>query len=128
MTSEECQSLASTFGEHPHLLEQKDIQRQPEHVAKVLKHFLKGDWENEAAAIGDEFLLDRVLLEFPVFALSDDYMRSLANIVFMKIDSARCMLDRKNKEVQAYVEERDKQKREQQLYLLKNRMGPASMS
>lgn len=77
-------------------------------MAKVLKHFLKGDWENEAAAIGDEFLLDRVLLEFPVFALNDDYMRSLANIVFMKIDSARCMLDRKNKEVQAYVEERDK--------------------
>jgi hypothetical protein len=40
----------------------------------------------------DDFLVDKILLEFPVFALNEDYMRALANIVFMKIDSVQNIL------------------------------------
>lgn len=32
--------------------------------------------------------MDKVLIEFPVFALNEDYMRALCNVVMMKVDSA----------------------------------------
>ena len=36
----------------------------------------------------EDFLIDKVLLEFPVFSLNDDYLRALANVVYMKIETA----------------------------------------
>lgn len=68
-----------------------DIEKQPDHVAKVLKKFLRGDWDNQRQ--DDDFLTEKILLEFPVFALNDDYIRSLANIIFMKLDSVRNMIN-----------------------------------
>jgi hypothetical protein len=70
----------------------EDIENQPDHVARVLKRFLRGDWEFDPSISPDDFLVDKILLEFPVFALNEDYMRALANIVFMKIDSVKNIL------------------------------------
>lgn len=88
VTEENCRSVdtiesASLLTPH---LRQCDIEKQPDHVARVLKKFLRGDWELDLESCED-FLLDKVLLEFPVFALNDDYLKALANIVFMKLDS-----------------------------------------
>jgi hypothetical protein len=49
-----------------------------------LQKFLKGDWDIDHG--GEDFLLDKTLLEFPVFSLNEDYMRALVNIVYMKIE------------------------------------------
>ena len=70
----------------------EDIENQPDHVARVLKRFLRGDWELDPSTSPDDFLVDKILLEFPVFSLNEDYMRALANIVFMKIDSVQNIL------------------------------------
>ena len=67
-------------------LRSADIERQPEHVARALKKFLKGDWELDLESCED-FLIDKILLEFPVFSLNDDYLKALASIVFMKLES-----------------------------------------
>ena len=65
------------------------MQRQPEHIAKVLRKFLKGDWEHSIDnEEGENFMLDKILLEFPVFALNEDYMRAIGNVIMMKVDSA----------------------------------------
>ncbi len=63
----------------------------------MLKRFLRGEWDDELDSCGspEDFLADKILLEFPVFALNDDYMRALANIVFMKIDSVQNLLQSK---------------------------------
>jgi hypothetical protein len=60
----------------------------------VLKRFLRGDWDLDHQ--GDDFLLDKILMEFPVFALNEDYIRALANIVFMKLESVQNLLNQKN--------------------------------
>ena len=70
----------------------EDIENQPDHVARVLKRFLRGDWELDPSTSPDDFLVEKILLEFPVFSLNEDYMRALANIVFMKIDSVQNIL------------------------------------
>ena len=70
----------------------QDIEKQPEHVARVLKRFLRGDWELDPSSSPDDFLVDKILLEFPVFSLNEDYMRAIANIVFMKIDCVKNIL------------------------------------
>lgn len=51
----------------------------------------------------DDLLYDKILYEFPVFALNDDYMKALANIIFMKIDSVRNMINQKNSEIQSIL-------------------------
>ena len=38
-------------------------------------------------------LQDKLLLEFPVFALNEDYLKALSHIVFMKLDSAYNLLE-----------------------------------
>ena len=53
-------------------------------VSKELKRFLKGNWDLDHQ--GEDYLFDKMLLEFPIFALNDDYLKSMANIVHMKID------------------------------------------
>lgn len=61
-----------------------DITSLPQEIQKVLKRFLKGPWELDYNQ--EDFLYDKVLLEFPIFSLNDDYLRAIANIVFMKIE------------------------------------------
>ena len=60
-------------------------------MARVLKKFLRGDWDLDLDSCED-FLLDKILLEFPVFALNDDYLKALANVVFMKLDSCQNLI------------------------------------
>ena len=55
--------------------------------------FLKGNWKIDYS--GEELLIDKMLLEFPIFSLNDDYLKSIANIIFMKLDSVRNMIDQK---------------------------------
>ncbi len=52
----------------------------------MLKKFLKGEWDLDCS--GEDFLIDKILLEFPVFSLNDDYIRALTNIIFSKIEQA----------------------------------------
>lgn len=67
-----------------------------------------------------------MLLEFPVFAMNEDYLRALANIIFMKLESVQNLLDKKNAEVQAAVAERDRMDRERSLQLLKRKIKETS--
>ncbi len=90
-TLESIVSLSSTQALNKDVRLQ-DIEKQPEHVARVLKRFLRGDWELDPSSSPDDFLVDKILLEFPVFSLNEDYMRALANIVFMKIDCVKNIL------------------------------------
>ena len=68
-----------------------DIEKQPAQVAEVLKKFLKGNWDLDYQ--GEDFLMDKILLEFPVFSLNDDYLKSLANIMWAKVESAQNLLN-----------------------------------
>jgi hypothetical protein len=90
-TLESIVSLSSTQALNKDVRLQ-DIEKQPEHVARVLKRFLRGDWELDPSSSPDDFLVDKILLEFPVFSLNEDYMRAIANIVFMKIDCVKNIL------------------------------------
>ncbi len=97
VTQENCRSLESIVSLSStqalnKYVKLEDIENQPDHVARVLKRFLRGDWELDPSTSPDDFLVDKILLEFPVFALNEDYMRALANIVFMKIDSVQNIL------------------------------------
>ena len=97
VTQENCRSLESIVSLSSTQALNKnvkleDIENQPDHVARVLKRFLRGDWELDPSTSPDDFLVDKILLEFPVFALNEDYMRALANIVFMKIDLVQNIL------------------------------------
>jgi hypothetical protein len=65
----------------------------------VLKQFLKGDWEDTIENESEAFLLDKILLEFPVFSLNEDYLKALANIIMMKLDSALNLINHKNQEI-----------------------------
>ena len=66
-------------------------------MARVLKKFLRGDWDlNQKCSDSEDFLLDKILLEFPVFALNDDYLRALSNIVYMKVDSCSNLIAQRN--------------------------------
>lgn len=56
----------------------------PPKVQQVLKKFLKGDWDIDYA--GEDFLIDKILLEFPVFSLNEDYLKAITNIIYSKID------------------------------------------
>ena len=98
-----------------------DIEKQPDQVAKVLKRFLVGDWDLDHE--GDDFLLDKVLLDFPVFSLNDDYLRALTNVIFMKLESVQNLLNHKNAEIQALVQKRDKRIRDRSLSLLKSKIN-----
>ena len=75
------ESLQSSVG--PNASARAIISKQPEYVANILKRFLIGDWELDHE--DEDLLLDKILLEFPVFSLNDDYLRSLANIIMHKI-------------------------------------------
>ncbi len=67
-------------------------------MARVLKKFLRGDWDlnQKTSSDSEDFLLDKILLEFPVFALNDDYLRALSNIVYMKVDSCSNLIAQRN--------------------------------
>lgn len=37
-----------------------------------------------------------MLVEFPIFSLNEDYIKAIANIIEMKIDTVRNILNQKN--------------------------------
>jgi hypothetical protein len=97
-----------------------DIERQPPQISHVLKRFLKGTWdENEAQ---DDFLADQMLISFPVFALNDDYLRALANVVYSKVEAVRNMIGHKERQVREVEAERERRLRDKSLSLLKSKM------
>ena len=44
----------------------------------------------------EDFLPDKLLLEFPIFSLNDDFLKALTNIIFMKVDAIVNLLNQKN--------------------------------
>ena len=44
-TEEDCNTIESLLPNAEVNLRLADIEKQPEHVAKVLRRFLRGDWE-----------------------------------------------------------------------------------
>lgn len=84
MTEEDLRS-----NEHPH--------------SKVLAKFLKGDWDIDFE--GEDFMVDKLLLEFPVFPLNEDYIRALVNIIFTKLDSAQNLYKKKKHLLSVRVKE-----------------------
>lgn len=116
---ETLESLQSSVG--PAASTSLLISKQPDHVAYVLKRFLIGDWELDHE--DDDMLLDKILLEFPVFSLNDDYLRALANIIMHKLESVRNLINHKHSEIQGLIEERDRMQRDRSLSLLKSKMG-----
>ena len=94
-------------------------------MSKVLRRFLRGDQEE---LVQDDFLADKMLLEFPVFALNDDYIRALTNVVFMKLESVRNLINHKEREIQVLAEEKDKELREKSLSLLKSKIESRDIS
>jgi len=63
-----------------------------------------GDLESSSIREAETFLMDKVLLEFPVFSLNEDYLRALANVVQSKLDSIRNLIKQKNKIVASHLE------------------------
>ena len=59
--------------------------------------------------------MERMLLEFPVFALNDDYLRAIANILFSKVDTIVNLLNNKNKLLKKAIESTTAAKRDKQL-------------
>ena len=58
------------------------------------KRFLVGDWELQHEGI--DFIFDRTLYEFPVFALNQDFLKSIVRILFADIDALINMARHKN--------------------------------
>jgi hypothetical protein len=95
----------------------------------VLKKFLKGDWDLDHS--GDDFLYDKILLEFPLFSLNDDYLRALTNIIYSKIEQMQNIINQKNDEVQNMVANREmhekRKLRENSLSLIKSKINDRSL-
>ena len=74
----------------------------------------------------EDFLYDKVLLEFPIFSLNDDYIRAITNIVFSKIDQAQNMINHKNEEIEQLrsIVQKDRTTIQNDLKLLKSKMKP----
>lgn len=66
--------------------------------SKGLSKFLKRDIE-ESFDPNDHSLIDKMLIEFPVFALNDDYMKALASIIQNKIDQIKIIIEEKQEEL-----------------------------
>ena len=67
MTVEICNYLSGEGkGEVKEKKEGKDLQR-----------FLKGNWESDLEQDEEDFFAEKVLMEFPIFALNDDYMKAI---------------------------------------------------
>ena len=56
---------------------------------------------------GEDFLVDKMLTEFPIFSLNEDYMRAIVNIIYMKIDQVQNVLRQKSEFVKQTVQGKD---------------------
>ena len=85
---------------------------------------MKGPWDLDHKE--EDFLYDKVLLEFPIFSLNDDYIRAITNIVFSKIDQAQNMINHKNEEIEQLrsIVQKDRTTIQNDLKLLKSKMKP----
>eukprot|EP00347_Sterkiella_histriomuscorum_P021700 403333067 len=102
-----------------------DITQYNPQTQKILKKFLKGDWDLDYS--GEDFLIDKVLLEFPTFSLNDDYMRAIANIIFVKIEQIQNIINQKNGDIQACREAKEyidqKKLRDESLKIIKGKQS-----
>jgi hypothetical protein len=67
-------------------------------------------------------LVDKMLISFPVFALNDDYMRALANVVYSKVEAVRNMIGHKERQVREVEAEKERKLKDKSLSLLKSKM------
>jgi len=67
-------------------------------------------------------LEDKMLISFPVFALNDDYLRALANVVYSKVEAVRNIIGHKEHQVREVEAERERRQRDKSLSLLKSKM------
>jgi len=81
--------------------EQQRQERMKAYRLRVLSKFLRADWDSLSDSQGltqsqqfetdakssEKFLQSKVLREFPVFALNEDYLKCLAKVLYSKIDS-----------------------------------------
>ena len=58
----------------------------------VLAKFIQGDNDEQALKEAQQSLEDKVLSQFPIFALNEDYMKSIATIIQDKIERAKVMV------------------------------------
>ena len=58
----------------------------------MLAKFIQGDNDEQALKEAQQSLEDRVLSQFPIFALNEDYMKSIAMIIQDKIERAKVMV------------------------------------
>ena len=55
---------------------------------EVLQKFLRGNWQTNALKEAVAFIKSKMLTEFPIFALNDDYMKAIAVIISSKLSLA----------------------------------------
>ena len=72
--------------------------------AGVSKFLVKGLQESVEYDDLKASMMDKMLIEFPVFGLNEDYMRALAIIIQGKVDTIKSIINDKLEE-QEYIEQ-----------------------
>ena len=72
---------------------------------KILARFLED--QNDEAALREtrNYLKDKVLTQFPIFALNEDYMRALTLIIVDKIERAQSLINQLGNQIYQQKEE-----------------------
>lgn len=74
------------------------MQASPEHKLgtnesrQILARFLEDQTDAASLKQVKDFLKDKVLSQFPIFALNEDYMRALAMIIVGKLERAHSLV------------------------------------
>ena len=74
--------------------------------------------------------MDKILLEFPIFSLNDDYLKAVSNILYSKIDQIKNIIDHKSKEASLFIkhyEHDQKRMRDSSLRLIKSKINDKSL-
>ena len=58
----------------------------------MLAKFIQGDNDEQALKEAQQFMEDKVLAQFPIFALNEDYMKSITMIIQDKIERAKLLV------------------------------------
>ena len=81
------------------------LQASTQSYSRTLRKFLKQDLQESFDPL-DHKLSDKMLTEFPVFALNDDYMRALGYIIQNKIDQVKIILEEKQQDLNGPVQQK----------------------
>jgi hypothetical protein len=55
----------------------------------------------------EDFLLSKVLLEFPVFSLNDDYMKCMAKVLYTKLDQIQNLIKQQSGFISSAIAEQE---------------------